>query len=427
MTLPPGPRLPAVAQGAWFLRRPVEFLERMRDRYGEAFTASFPGIGTVVYVADPETVRAIYTGNPDTFQAGIANAQLFEPVVGRSSLLTLDGSAHLAERRLLLPPFHGERIQRFADAFAAVARREIATWPRGRPFSLLAAMRRITMEAILRAVLGVDERHRLDRYRTAILRLDRLAGVVMPLVFLQRDLGPLSPWRRFLAARDAVDRLVYEEIETRRAGAGDRDDVLSLLLAARHEDGSPMSDSELRDEIFGLLAAGYETSSTALGWAFERVLRHPAVLDRLLDDPADERYLDAVVNETMRVRSPVTDSTRVLSRATAVAGHELPAGTQVVVALPLLHLRPENWERPHEFVPERFLDGGADPYTFIPFGGGVRRCPGAPFAQLEMKVVLRTVLDHARFSLPSPQAERQRLHHVTVVPSRGSRVVLSDA
>ncbi|HEX8066436.1 MAG TPA: cytochrome P450 [Thermoleophilaceae bacterium] len=424
MAPPSGPRLPGAIQTAAFLHRPVGFLEWCRARYGDCFRARFQGIGEVVYVADPAEVERVFRGAPDVFHAGEANARLFEPVLGRFSVMTLDEGDHLRQRKLLLPPFHGDAMRRFEGTFAAVTEREVGRWPVGTPFRLLDATRRITMEAILRAVLGVGDAERVAELRRAILRLDRLAALVLPLPVLQRDLGPLGPWRRFVAARAELDRLVHREIGERRAEPSeDGADVLSLLLAARHEDGSPMSDEELRDEVYDLLAAGYETTSASLAWTFERVLRTPRVLDRLRESPDDE-YLDAVVKETLRVRPPVTDATRVLTRETEVAGHLLPAGTQVVVALPLLHSRADAWSDPHEFRPERFLDGDPRPYTFVPFGGGVRRCIGAAFAHLEMKVVLRTVLDRAELRAASPRPEAQRLHHVVVVPARGARVVL---
>jgi cytochrome P450 len=426
--LPPGPRVPSALQAAAFLARPIDFLLRCQARYGDCFRARFQGIGEVVYVADPAEVERIFRGSPEQFHAGEANALLFEKVVGTYSLLTLDEGEHLRQRRLLLPPFHGEAMRRFEGVFADVAAREVERWPAGRPFELLAAMRRVTMEVILRAVMGVRDRARLDELSRGILRLDRVAGWVLPLPVLQRDLGRRSPWRRFLEARAHMDRLVYREIAERRTAASEADgDVLSLLLAARHEDGSPMSDQELRDELYTLLAAGYETSSTSLSWVFERVLRTPHVLERLRDAPDDGDYLDAVVRETLRVRSPVTDTTRILTRPAEIAGYELPAGTQVVVALPLLHLRERTYAEPHAFRPERWLDGAgeAEPYTFVPFGGGVRRCIGASFAQVEMKVVLRAVLERARLRAPSPRPEAQRLHHVVVVPARGSRAVLA--
>ena len=408
------------------MRDPIGFLERCRDRYGDYFTAGFPLVGTVMYVAEPGEVKRVFTGTPELFHAGVANARMFEPVVGRFSLLTLDEGDHLRQRKLLLPPFHGERMRAYEGIFADVAAREVERWPLGRPFPIIDGMRRITMEVILRAVLGVAEAQRLRAFTEAVLRFDTIAGVMLPLKALQRDLGRFSPWRRFLDARAALDRLIYDEIAGRRAeGASDREDVLSLLLEARHEDGTTMSDREMRDEVVTLIAAGFGTSSTSLAWVFERVLRTPAALERLLDDPSDHEYVDAVVNETMRVRSPVTDSTRVLTQEMEIGGHTLPAGTQVVVALPLLHLRPDAWPDPHAFRPERFLDKAAEPYTFVPFGGGIRRCMGASFAQLEMNVVVRTVLERARLRAATPKPEPQRLHHVAVVPARGGRVVMT--
>ena len=426
MPLPPGPRVPGALQTVAFMRQPVEFLERCQARYGDCFRARFQGIGEVVYVADPREVERVYKGAPDVFHAGEANASLFEPAIGRSSSMTLDERDHLRRRKLLLPPFHGEALRRWEDVFAEVTRRELRSWPEGRSFQLLPAMKRITMEAILRAVLGVRDRDRLDELRAGILRLDRIASVVLPLPLLRRDLGRLSPWRRFLAARDHMDGLVYREIAERRAAQDPGDDVVSLLIAARYDDGSAMSDRELRDEMYALLAAGYETSSAALSWCFERILRTPRVLERLLAGPADDEYLDAVVKETLRLRPPATDSTRILTRETEVAGYRLPAGTQVVIPLPLLQLRPDAYRDPREFRPERWLDGGeSTPYTFIPFGGGVRRCIGASFANLEVRVVLRTVLESVRLRADQDRPERLRLHHVVMVPARGARAVIT--
>jgi cytochrome P450 family 135 len=426
MALPPGPRVPGVVQTAAFMRSPIGFLLRCQQRYGDCFRARFQGIGEVVYVADPAAVERVYKGSPDLFHAGEANGTLFEPAIGRLSSMTLDEADHLRRRKLLLPPFHGEALKRWSGTFAETAEREVDGWPVGEPFELLGPMKHITMESILRAVMGLREPERIAEFSESILRLDRLAGIVLPLPPLQRDLGPLSPWRRFVAARDAMDRLLYDEIATRRASPDPAADVVSLMIEARYDDGSPMSDQELRDELYALLAAGYETTSTALTWCFERLLRTPHALDRLQADPDDDAYLDAVIKETLRLRPPAGDSSRILTRDAEIAGYELPAGTQVVVPLPLLHLRPEVYSDPHAFRPERWLEGEGEPYTYIPFGGGVRRCLGAAFAQLEMKTVLRTVLKRARLRAASPEPERVKLHHVVFVPSRGGRVVLEE-
>jgi cytochrome P450 family 135 len=425
MALPPGPRVPGVLQTAAFMRSPIDFLLRCQARYGDCFRARFQGIGEVVYVTHPTAVEQVYKGTPDVFHAGEANAKLFEPALGRLSSMTLDEEPHLRRRKLLLPPFHGAALRRWSSVFEEIAASEVERWPVGEPFALLAPMKRITMEAILRAVMGVRDQERIRELSAGILRLDRIAGVVLPLPALQRDLGRFSPWRRFVAARDDMDRLIYREIAERRAAPDPTGDVASLLIESRYEDGSAMSDRELRDELYALLAAGYETTSAALTWCFERALRTRGVIDRMRT--GDDDYLDAVIKETLRLRPPAGDSTRVLTRETEIAGYRLPAGTQVVVALPLLHLRPDAYPEPHEFRPERWLDGdGPPPYTFVAFGGGVRRCIGAAFANLEMKVVLRAVLDRARLAAASPEPEALKLHHVVMVPARGGRVVMEE-
>jgi cytochrome P450 len=282
---------------------------------------------------------------------------------------------------------------------------------------------------ILRAVFGVREGERMDLFRERIPPLGELSTPLDWFSFMQSDLGGLSPAARFRKAQAKVDELIYAEIVDRRAaldGSGARDDVLSLLLAARHEDGSPMTDVELRDELVTLLMAGHETTATGLSWAFERLLRNPAVLERLLGSLDDDDYVDAVVKETLRVRPVVADVARVLKQPIVLAGYPLPAGTLVLAGITAVHMRPDLYPEPHEFRPERFLDGGAESYSWIPFGGGVRRCIGASFAQVEMRVVLREVLKRMTLRAPSPRPERPKVKHVTVIPARDCRVVLVE-
>jgi cytochrome P450 len=353
------------------------------------------------------------------------------PVVGENSLLTLDDEPHLEQRRLLLPPFHGERIARYRDVMVEAAEREAASWPVGRELALRPAMTRITLEVILRAVFGVRDEERLAVFRDLVPRFASASNAIIWLPPLRRDLGRFSPWRRFLRVRAEVDDRIYDEIRRRRGeiGAEERDDVLSLLLAARHEDGSPMSDVELRDELMTILGAGHETTATGLSWAFERVLRHPEVERRLRTELASgngDDYLDAVVKETLRVRPVVVDVVRKLMRDVEIMGRTIPAGTYVVPAIALAHVRPSAYPEPHAFRPERFLDGAPEPYTWIPFGGGVRRCIGASFAQFEMKTVLRTLFSRVRLRAASPAPEAPRTKHVTIVPSRGARVVVEE-
>jgi cytochrome P450 family 135 len=425
---PPGSRLPGVVQAVRFSRDPVGFLERNRLRYGDVFSLSFPGFGRMIYLADPALVKQVFTGDPATFHAGAANARALEPILGTFSLLTLDGEDHMRQRKLLLPPFHGEAVQRYRDLIAEITSRDIERWPVGEPFELRPRMQAITLEVILRAVFGIREEERLGLFRTLLPRLGEATGLQMWLPFLRRDLGPWSPWARFLKLRAEVDALVYDEIRRRRSepDAAERDDVLSLLLGARHEDGSPMSDRELRDELITLLTAGHETSATGLAWAFERLLRNPGAMESLqaeIDGGGDE-YADAVVKETLRVRPVIVDVARLVTADVDLGEWRVRAGTIVVPAIALVQLMPEVYPDPYEFRPERFLDGQPAPYTWIPFGGGVRRCLGAPFAQLEIRTVMQTVLAQATLRAPDPAPERIRLRHVTLVPSRDALVVM---
>jgi cytochrome P450 len=412
-----------------FSRAPVDFLEQQWRRYGDAFSINFPGFGRMAYFAAPDTVKQIFTGDPEALHAGEANGRVLEPALGKFSLLTLDESGHMRQRKLLLPPFHGERVRRYGELIEAIAAAEVERWPLGSPMQLRPRMQAITLDVILRAVFGVRGDERLARFRATLPQLTEASGVVMWLPILRHNFGPWSPWARFLRMRRAVDELVYEEIRLRRADRDmeERDDVLSVLLQARHEDGSPMTDEELRDELITLLTAGHETSATALAWTFERLLRTPAALDRLLGDLDDDAYLDAVVKESLRVRPVVIDVARVAKRDVAIGGWAIPAGTIVVPAIALVQLRPDLYPDPQAFRPERFLGETQPPaYSWIPFGGGVRRCIGAAFAQLEIKTVLRTILGRVRMSAPDPAPERQLSRHVTLVPSAEATVVVEE-
>jgi cytochrome P450 family 135 len=427
MAFPPGPRLPRFAQAALVSASPYGWMDRRRRRYGDVFSSRFPFFGRVTYVASPDAIKEVFAGDPHVFHAGEANATVLGDALGDHSLLTLDDERHMSQRKLLLPPFHGESVRRYAETMAEATEREVATWPVGRPFALRPRMQAITLEVILRAVFGVREGERMDLLRERIPRLADATSILDWIPFMQRELGGLSPAARFRRALAAVDELIYAEICERRAAGSERDDVLSLLLSARHEDGSPMTDTELRDELMTLLTAGHETTATGLSWAFERLTRTPRVMAELIERLDDDSYVDAVVKETLRSRAVVVDVARKLTRDTEVAGHMLPAGTLVLPAIAAVHQREDFYPRPDEFRPERFLDeGAAAPYTWIPFGGGVRRCIGASFAQVEMKVVLREVLRRVRLRADRQRPERGRVQHVTVVPARGARVVVTE-
>ena len=434
MTLPPGPRMPRLAQAAMVTASPYGWMLRRWQRYGDVFTSRFPIFGDVVYVADPGFVKEVFTGDPTTFHAGEANTLALGDALGEHSLLTLDEDRHMSQRKLLLPPFHGESVRRYVEVMAEATEREVASWPVGKQIELRPRMQAITLEVILRAVFGVRDDERMDLFRERIPPLGETTSILNWIPFMDRDIAGLTPAARFRRALAAVDELIYAEIADRRAasdadaeGNGDgRDDVLSLLLSARHEDGSPMTDTELRDELMTLLTAGHETTATGLAWAFERLLRTPRVLDRLTSSLDDDEYLEAVVKETLRVRPVIVDVARKLTRDTEIAGWKLPAGTLVLPAIAVLHKRPDLYESPEEFRPERWIESNPESYAWIPFGGGVRRCIGASFAQVEMRTVLREVLRRVRLRAPTQRPERGVIRHVTVVPGRGARAVVEE-
>ena len=262
--LPPGSRAPALAQAVRYARDPLGFLSGDQRRYGDIFSVRFPFFGRIVYVAHPDLVKAVFTGSPAVFHAGEANATVLEPALGPNSVLTLDDEPHMRQRKLLLPPFHGERVERYGELIVEMTRREMESWPVGEPFALRPHTQRITLAVIMRAVFGVHDEERLARFERLIDDFARRVGVITSFPMLRRNLGPGSPWPRFLRSREALDEFIYEEIRLRRAEPGheERDDVLSLLLGARDEDGEPMSDQELRDELVTVLGAGHETTAT---------------------------------------------------------------------------------------------------------------------------------------------------------------------
>jgi cytochrome P450 family 135 len=378
-------------------------------------------------VANPELVKKVFAGDARLFHAGEANASVLEPAVGPGSVLTLDEEEHLRQRKLLLPPFHGDAVRRYGDLIREITEREMESWPVGRPFALRDHTQRITLDVILRAVFGVRDP---QRFATAQRLVDEFANrshaiVLFPV--MRRRLGRFSPMVRFERARDALDKFIYEEIALRRREAdAERDDVLSLLLRATHEDGSPMSDRELRDELVTVIGAGHETTATGLAWAVERLVRTPRVLARLRESitAGEEDYLDAVVKETLRTRPVITDVARKLTAPTEIGGYELPAGTFVLPAILVIHHRADLYPQPLEFRPERFLEGQGEGFTWIPFGGGVRRCIGAAFAQYEMRIVLRAILERADLRAADPKPERLRPRNITLAPGRGTSVVL---
>jgi cytochrome P450 len=419
--------VPAIVNGVGYARDPLGHIRWFAGRYGAVCAPRFPGLKNLVSIADPDLVRQVFTGEVHTFHAGEANRPILEPTVGTSSALTLDDEAHMRHRKLLLGPFHGANVSRWEAAIWAITDREIASWRVGETFALHGRLRTITLDVILQAVFGVREQARFEQARSLVKEFANRAHLISLFPFARRDLGPLSPWVRFKRARQELDDFLFAEIEHRRVQPDlpDRDDVLSLLLRATDEAGEPLSRQELRDELVTVLAAGHETTATSLAWAFERLLRTPRVLDRLtMSLPDGDEYLEATIKETLRARPVVTDVARKLTTDIELAGHRIPAGSVVTPAIAAIHFREDLYPNPDEFRPERFLQGAPDPYTWIPFGGGVRRCIGAAFAQFEMRVIMRAILERARLRAADRRPERSKLRNVTSAPSRGCRVVL---
>ena len=422
----PGPRIPRLVQTLLGVARPLETRLEMRRRYGAIFRSSDVLAGELVHIADRDLIERVFKWKPAQYNVAEPR-QLMEPVTGPSSILLLDGAEHMRMRKLMLPPFHGEAIAHYADVIEQVTNREIDTWRAGETIRTRTVAQRITMEVIIRAVFGITDAARIAVLKRVLPQLSSPSALVL---LVRKDLGPRSPWGRFVRRRDHVDRLLYEEIARRREDpdAAERNDILTLLLSARDEAGDPLTDRELRDELITLLLAGHETTATSIGWAFERLLRTPAALERLTAEveaggPGD--YMDAVVKETLRVRPVISEVFRSPSERTELGGYRFEPGAHLAASILLVQLDPERYPPdPMAFRPERFLDGAPEPYTWIPFGGGVRRCLGAAFATLEMKVAIATILSRARLRAPRSKGEATRFRGVTLLPSRGGEAIV---
>jgi cytochrome P450 family 135 len=421
----------------WAMAMPW-MLDHCRERYGEEFTVRFfPSGRKIVVVSGAERVKQVFTAPPEVAPSA-AGVSPVAPVMGPSSVLTLTGPEHIRQRRLLLPPFHGERMKEYEEVIVEATKRDVATWPTGTPMNLQERTRAITLEVILRAVFGV-EAERMDPLREAIGGLFTPLKLPMLLLIALRPPSMERPKGEFGRALDHLDEVIYTEIRRRRAqeDLGERKDILSLLLQARDEEGVEMTDAELRDELVTLLLAGHETTATSVAWTIERLVRHPDKLRKLIaeiDAGEREEYQQAVVNETLRVRPVVPMVVRILKEPMRVGGHELPEGTRVAPSIWLTNRDPKVYEAPEEFRPERFVGSQPETFSWIPFGGGIRRCIGASFATLEMKLMLRAILKEVQPSLPPERprwqrrargGERIRRRAITLVPGEGARVVWS--
>jgi cytochrome P450 family 135 len=424
--LPPGPRMPSALQAVAWARRPLPFLERCRQRYGDVFTLRVRHAGTWVILSDPEDVRRVFTADHATLGVGVANS-ILGPLLGPRSVMLLEEPEHVRRRRLMLPPFHGERMQAYSEMMAEVTRRELHGWPTDEPFELWPRMQEITLEAIMRVVFGGVEAEHLRRLRGLLRELTDWMNDPRRLTLLAAA-GPrwLAGNTGYRAVMAPVEEAVLEEVRARREhpDSEERDDIASMLAHASYEDGSPMTEQDLRDELVTLLTDG--PTSALLCWSFERLLRHPEKLARLraevLAGEGDD-YLDAVVKETMRLCPAAPLVMRKLLEPMELGGYSIPAGTTVAPCVHLIHRREELYPQPLSFMPERFLERPAGTYTWIPFGGGVRRCLAASYAQLLMKQVIATVVAEVELRPVERRSERARKSAITFIPHMRGLVI----
>jgi cytochrome P450 len=423
MSLPPGPRLPRALQAVGWTQRPLPFLERCQRRYGDTFTLRILHWGDWVVLCDPDDVKKVFTAG-DAVGVALANP-LLGPVLGPHSVMLLEEPRHMTRRKLMLPAFHGKSIESDAEMMAAVARQEVGRWPVGEPFELWPRMQGITQEVVMRAVFGAEDEHRLGRLRELLRGLTAWMNDPRNLTLLA-TFGPrwVVRSRHFREAMRPVEQAVLEEVRRRRAAGEMREDVVSMLIAARYEDGSPLSERDLRDELLTLLTDG--PTSSSLAWTFERLLRNPDTLARVqaeVRDGGDGSYLDAVIKETLRVRPPVPVVVRRLLEPMRLGGHDLPAGTVVAPCIHLIHRSEATYPRAKSFTPERFIGRQPGTYTWIPFGGGTRRCLAASYAEMEMKRVLRTVFTEVELRPVENRSERMRKSAISFSPDRRGLVI----
>jgi len=410
--------------------RPTGFLERCRRRFGHRFTIRLAAQDPFVMISDPEEIKQVFTAPPDVLYPG-EGARILEPIVGPNSILLLDGDAHISQRRLVLPAFHGERMKGLETVVTEVAREQIRSWPRRETVAMHPRMQALTMEVILAAVFGLRSGGRLDALRLALTEM--LEFGLSPLSLLppaQRAPFGLGPWGKFVKVRDRTNELIYAEIAERRARPGTGgSEIISSFIEARHEDGSPMSDVEIHDELLTLLVAGHETTATQLAWALERLTREPEVLARLVeavDEGDGEPYLTATIREILRHRPVLLNAApRTVKKTVEIGGFTYEPRVHLVVSAWLVHHDPAIYPEPYAFRPERFL--GTDPgtYTWVPFGGGRRRCIGASFAQMEMAIVLRELLREVQIDAGTEGPEATVRRAITVTPGSGAQTVLT--
>jgi cytochrome P450 family 135 len=429
--LPPEPKYSPLSQTLRWSFRPLPFMQECRENYGDSFSVKFLSFERpMVMISDPVAIKALYTERAHGLPPG--REVVLTPVVGPHSVLVIEGSDHLAHRKVMLPPFHGERMRSYEPVVTGLVDAEIDRWPLGDEFAIHPRMQAITLEVILRVVFGVSEGPRLEQLRVVLTKvLEETSSPFTQLIGLAaRRFGGRGPWAKFETQLKAVDELLYAEIadHRKREDLEEREDILSLLMQARFEDGSEMSDEDLRDQLMTLLLAGHETTATALAWTFDLLLRHPREMARLHEslEAGEDDYLRATISESLRLRPVVPLAGRRLNKDLEVDGLTLPAGTDVTPAIWLAHTRADVYPEPFAFRPERFLDEGPDTYAWIPFGGGVRRCLGAAFAEFEMRIVLREVLTRCELRKASARPEKIGRRNITLSPKHGTPVIVAD-
>lgn len=425
-SLPPGPKMPVTIQSVGFMLRHVPMLRRARAKYGDIFRGRLHGFPNFVVISNPELIKQVLTEDPTVLHAGTGSP--LGVVLGANSLLAIDEDIHLRQRRLLLPPFQGDRMRSYADDFAEIADGVMDTWQTGRPFAVLESMQLITLRAILQTVFGARgaELTELEERMPAFVEAGQR---IVLLRFLQKDLGPRSPWAQFVRERDHADRILFGMIEEARRdpGLAERSDVLAMLVQATDEDGVPMSDQEIRDQLLTMLVAGHETTAGTLAWAVEQLSRAPRVLAKLTESvrAGETEYLGAVFDETLRVRPTVSFAVRSVQQAPyELGGYRLPLNTRIASAPTLTHDDPNLFENPGEYRPERFLEERPSNYAYIPFGGGLRRCIGASFARMEFLTVMERMLDRFDIEPTAEPFEPWGFRSITFAPGNGGIVTL---
>jgi cytochrome P450 len=440
---PPGSKLPPLLQSMRYMLGPYESIDQDRRRYGNCFTIHPLYQPRMIVFSQPEAIREIFTAEPDSLVGGEAAAPLLGPILGWNSLVLLDGARYRHDRRLMMPTLHGERMNLYARTMRTVTDEAIDTWPIGHSFPIHDKVRAIVLEIFLRTIFGLKEeqRARLRDLQGRILAMadSPLSAGFIFLPTLRINLGRLSPWGRFLQLRGQLFSLLSEEITRCRSERDpNRTDVLALLAAARDEGGNSLSDQELMDEMFSLLMAGIETTTTSLTWIFHHVLANPGVLKKLTaerkrvlgDEPVapehipNLEYLDAVIKESARLTPVTTDVARVLKKPMQIGGFDLPAGAGVSAGIYLTHHRPDLWPDPKQFDPERFIRSRPNPYTWFPFGGGERRCLGAAFSTYALKIAVTQALSRLQLRLAPGYRMRPTFHAITIAPSGGMPVIV---